>query len=234
LQARAAARDARPKRQAILRIGITGHRRHRLKVPDRILIQRILDVIRLLRRAGKFKSAGDIEIVSALAEGADEIVARAALKLGCRMTAVVPFKPADYTTTFSDKGHKAVFRDLMHGADDRIVLPGSLRDANEAYVAVGLETLNRSDVVLTIWDGAPAQGRGGTPEILQSALERRLPVIWIDATKDRAPRLLQRSARGPCPRLDSTASRAKPFRIGSASEILAPVAKRRALLRPRD
>ena len=198
---------------ASLRIGITGHRRHRLRVPDTALTHRILGVIELLRRAGKSRSAGDISIVSALAEGADEIAARAALKAGCRLTALVPFRPRDYETTFSSGVHKAVFRDLMRKADERVILSGSLRDANAGYVAAGLETLNRSDVVLTIWDGKPAQGRGGTPEILQCALERRLPIIWIDAAKDRAPCLLQRSTFGRCPRLANIAQRAQRLRL---------------------
>ena len=213
LQCSARAPDAEPKLSGGLRIGITGHRRHRLRVPDDALMQRILDVLELLRRAGKLRSAGHIWIVSALAEGADEIAARAALKAGCRLTALIPFRPKDYETTFSSRGHRAEFRDLLRKADERVILPGSLRDADAGYLAAGLETLNRSNVVLTIWDGAPAQGRGGTPEILQCALERRLPIIWIDATKDRAACLLQRSTFGPCPRLENIARRAQGLRL---------------------
>jgi hypothetical protein len=203
---RGAQRNAHPE----LRIGFTGHRRHRLKVPDRILMQRVLESIELLRHAGKVGSADQVEVVTALAEGSDEVAARAALKAGCRMIALLPFKPADYERTFSDRAYRPVFRDLLRKADKRIVLPGSLDDANAGYLAVGEDTLNRSDVVLTIWDGEPAQGRGGTPEILQSALERRLGIIWIDATQDRAPRLLQRKAVGPCPRIENVARRAPP------------------------
>jgi hypothetical protein len=225
-QSEVSARDAVSELPASLHIGITGHRRHRLRVPDSALIQRILDVIELLRRAGKFRSAEYIRIVSALAEGADEIAARAALKAGCRLTALVPFKPKDYETTFSSRGHKAIFRDLMRRADERVILPCSLRDANAGYVAAGLETLNRSDAVLTIWDGAPAQGRGGTPEILQCALERRLPIIWIDATKDRAPCLLQRSAFGPCPRLANIARRAQRLHLRTISKTCSAIEHR--------
>jgi hypothetical protein len=152
-------------------------------------------------------------IVSALAEGADELAARAALRAGCRLSALIPFRPKDYETTFSSRGYRPIFRDLLRKADERVILPGSLRDANAGYLAAGLETLNRSNVVLTIWDGAPAQGQGGTPEILQCALERRLPIIWINATKDRAPCLLQRSAFGPCPSLANVARRAQGLQL---------------------
>ena len=73
LRSKAVARGAPADQPANLRIGITGHRRHRLKVSDSTLMQRILDVIELLQRAGKLRSCGHIEMVSALAEGADEI-----------------------------------------------------------------------------------------------------------------------------------------------------------------
>lgn len=207
-----------------LRIGITGHRRDRLKLPDHTLMHRIAGVIELLRRASRLPSARQIEIVSALAEGVDEIAARTGLTAHCRLTAVIPFKPKDYEATFSDKAYRAVFRELLRMADRRIVLPGSLKDTKAGYVAVGAETLDRSDVVLTVWDGAPARGRGGTQEVLQAALQRRLPIIWIDATEDRAPRLLQRSPFGPCPRLESLARRAQPAQISVIRECVPLVA----------
>lgn len=209
----------------MLRIGVTGHRRHRLKLPDGTLIRRILDVIELLQRAGKLRSVCQIEMVSALAEGADEIAARAALKAGCRLTALLPFNPEDYETTFSDKAYRRTFRDLMSKADHRVILQGSIRDANAGYVAVGAATLDRSEIVLTIWDGAAAQGRGGTPEILQSALEHRLPIIWIDATEDRPPRLMRRSVFGPCPQLGNIARRTQKVNLRSISQLRDATAK---------
>jgi hypothetical protein len=137
------------------------------------------------------------------------------------LTALIPFKPKDYEATFSNKEYRAVFRDLMCKADSRIVLHGSLRHTNAGYVAVGKETLDRSDFVLTIWDGEPAQGRGGTPEVLQSALKRRRPIIWISATDDCSPRLFQRSAFGPCPLLANIARRARPLHFRSSAKFAA-------------
>ena len=198
--------------ERIIRVGVTGHRPHRLKLSDGVLRKRIASVIATLRHAGKNAPANDVEIVSALAEGADVIVAQVGVELGCRLTAVLPFKPKDYESTFSDKQHKTVFRRLFARANERVVLPGSLRRATAGYVDVGLETLARSDIVLTIWDGAPAQGRGGTPEILQSALERRIPIVWVHAIKNGPPRLLRRAVYGPAPGLLHFANGAKTLR----------------------
>jgi len=191
-----------------LRIGVTGHRRHRLKVPDKVLERRVRAAIRILRTAAEATHRRETTIVSALAEGADEIVASVGLDMGCGLTAVLPFKPKEYETTFSDTAYSKTFRALLAKAHERVVLPGSIRRTKQAYVAVGLETLIRSDIVLTIWDGAPAQGRGGTPEILQAALARRIPIVWIDAAQDTSARLLLRAAFGPCPRLDRLVRRA--------------------------
>ena len=136
-------------------IGITGHRRHRLHVPDDTLMARMCGVIADLRGKPRSKSQRDITIVSALAEGADELAAKAALKCDCRFFALLPFAPKAYETTFSSKGYVKTFRALLAEADETLILPGTLDQAEDGYVAVGEATLDRSDVVLTVWDGAP-------------------------------------------------------------------------------
>lgn len=195
----------------LLRIGITGHRRHRLMVSDAVLAKRMTGAIEWLCRATKRTRTDEVEIISALAEGADAIAAQVALEKGYRLSVLLPFKLKDYEKTFTDPHYVKVFRKLIAGADHRVALSGSLKDANEGYRAVGEGTLDQSNVVLGVWDGAPAQGTGGTPEILQSALRRRLPIIWIDARVDSQPHLIVRSRHGPCPRINNVAQKAKPL-----------------------
>lgn len=189
-------------------------------------MQRIHEVLALLKPNGR-SGAGTVEIVSALAEGADTLVARAALATGSRLRVLLPFAPDDYETTFSDKSHKGEFRKLMREADACVSLKGSLRRSEAGYEAVGLATLDHSDMVLTIWDGGAAQGRGGTPDILHAALARRLPVIWISATEDRAPRLVRAGARGPIPRLDRAARKAGKLGAREVKELVAAACERR-------
>jgi hypothetical protein len=43
----------------------------------------------------------------------------------------------------------------------------------------------RSDVLMTVWDGRPAAGHGGAPEVIEFALAARRAVVWIDAAQDR-------------------------------------------------
>ena len=199
----------------MLRIGVTGHRPHRLVVSERLLARRVSRVLSGL--AGAMSGAGwpgsqSLDINSALAEGADQIVAREALALGQRVTALLPFSRRDYEATFDDKARVATFRGLLKQASERLQLGSRPKQAEAGYVAVGNLTVARSDLILTIWDGKPAEGRGGTPEILQNAIGWGIPVIWIDAVRDRKPLLLlsPRGGKG-APDLIRLARRAKPL-----------------------
>lgn len=62
------------------------------------------------------------------------------------------------------------------------------RDA--AYEAVGRLVLEQSDILLALWDGDPARGRGGTSRIVAEAVARHLPVIHIHTLGLAAPELL--------------------------------------------
>jgi hypothetical protein len=47
-----------------------------------------------------------------------------------------------------------------------------------------------------VWDGYPPAGRGGTPEIVAYAMSKGIPVIWIDAKRDRPPMQLVMAVAG--------------------------------------
>ena len=207
----------------MIRIGITGHRPHRLKVSDSKLSARVASVlIGLMKADGKKPGSSTpcLDIISPLAEGCDRIVARQALALQQRLTALLPFERGDYEATFGDASTTTEFRALWKASSERAVLKGLAKHAEASYVAVGMVTLARCDVVLTIWDGKPAAGRGGTPEILQNALEWGIPIIWIDALKDRNPVVLRAKARGKKPPLlDRVAQKTEPLTAALYREI---------------
>lgn len=176
-----------------LTIAITGHRPNRLAIGEARARQRIEAVLRALKAGARKGSArGPRVAVSALAEGADRIFAHAALALGYRLEVLLPFARADYATTFADKSAKADFLALLERAEGVRELPGSLAATKAAYEAVGQATVAACCVLVAVWDGRPAAGRGGTPEIIAYALRQGRPVIWIDAACDRPPRLLRR------------------------------------------
>ncbi len=195
----------------MIKIGITGHRPHRLKVSEEKLGQRVAGVLHgMIAASGAASPEPVLDIISPLAEGTDRIVAREALALGQNLTAILPFERRDYEATFSDRTTTKEFRKLWKAANERLTLDGLAKHTEASYVAVGMLTLARADLVLTIWDGEPAQGRGGTPEILRDALEWGLPVIWIHASEDREPVLLSAGNEGTPLSLDQAAATARP------------------------
>jgi hypothetical protein len=51
--------------------------------------------------------------------------------------------------------------------------------------------IERSDIVLAIWDGEEASGRGGTANVVAQARRKNRPVLWLPTSSaGRAPRLM--------------------------------------------
>jgi len=65
-------------------------------------------------------------------------------------------------------------------ADEVIELPART-DRDEAYAAAADEIVERAETFLIIWDGAHAQGHGGTAEAVTRAQESRRPIAWVHA-----------------------------------------------------
>jgi hypothetical protein len=156
-------------------VGVTGHRPPTL--PDGesgALAQRVDEVMALLRDHGFGR------LVTGLAEGADRLVANRALEQGWAIDALLPFAVEPYEQDFSDAASREAFRRLLARAQSVEVVPPS----HEPYRRQGDELVERSRLLVAIWDGEPARGPGGTAEVVARAQEAGLPVIWIQA---RAP-----------------------------------------------
>lgn len=154
-------------------VGITGHRV--LDGADEaVLRERIRDVF-----AG---IGGDLGVVSPLAEGADRWVAQEALAQGRRLRCVLPFAVADYREDFAEVASKGEFDALLSSAEDVRELsadPSTSAGRTAGYVTVGRAVVEASDVLIAIWDGQPANGPGGTADVVDIALAQRVPTIWI-------------------------------------------------------
>jgi len=118
-------------------------------------------------------------VVSALAEGADRIVTHEVLALeGAWLDAVLPLAPDDYERDFETPESRAEFRTLLARAA-QVSVVGDERSRDDAYEAAGREVVDRSDVLLALWDGEPARGKGGTADVVEYARSGGVPVIWI-------------------------------------------------------
>ncbi len=97
---------------------------------------------------------------------------------GTKLTAILPMPIDQYLMDFPSEEAKFEFHNLLDQAEEIIELPHpSSRD--EAYAAVGKYLIDHCDLLIAIWDGQVAKGKGGTGEIIQIARERGLPLAWI-------------------------------------------------------
>jgi hypothetical protein len=114
--------------------------------------------------------------ISCLADGADQIFARAVTDLGGRLEAIIPAAgyrdclPADYRPEYD--------RLLAVAAAVRrlpFTVPGA-----ESYMAASRLMIDSADELYAVWDGRPACGYGGTADVVAYARERGTPVrvIW--------------------------------------------------------
>ena len=170
-----------------LNLGITRHRRNRLPpdvAPIRAQLAHVLQRIatEFCRLAAEGRSAPQaplLRVVNSLALGADVMSAELALEQGFELDVCLPFSPAEYARDFAEPADRDHFDALLGRASLVIELPGSRAAEDAAYEAAGLTMLSLSDLVVAVWDGEPAAGRGGTAEIVARAVEEDVAVIYI-------------------------------------------------------
>jgi hypothetical protein len=166
------------------RIGVTGHRWNGCEPPGtvaedvRAAVDRILE---LFADDANTSTPATTTVVSALAEGADRLVARDVLeRSGSRLEVVLPFEASEYVDDFADAASRADFADFLGRASmTTVVRPRSTRDLT--YREAGVRIAERCDVIVAVWDGKPG-GVGGTSDIVSVVRERGLPMLWVDAS----------------------------------------------------
>ena len=185
----------------MLCVGITGHRAEALgDKAARALPARISAVLETIgksglalferERSGFSKAAPELHFVSAIADGSDQIAAEAALSLGWELQAILPFRRSDYRESLADVPGRESFDTLLERASRVLELPGDEPGDVEAYVMAGRATVAHCDLLIAVWDGKPARGRGGTAEVVEMAIARGRPVIHIPPEPHEPAKLL--------------------------------------------
>ncbi len=175
----------------MLRIGVTGHRLLADEGAVRAAAAAVFAELtaELTRLNADLPRTARLRVVSPLADGADRIVAEAGLAAGAGLHCPLPFSRADYETDFGDDS-TADFRMLLDRAERVFELNGQREAPEAAYEAVGRVVLGHSDILVAVWNGEPARGRGGTGQIVEEALSKNVPVVWIDPAGLRQPMAL--------------------------------------------
>jgi len=152
-------------------VGFSGHRH----LGDPAIITAALQTA--LRR---LQAAGPAEwiAISSAALGGDLLFVGEALRARMAWHALLPLAPADFRKDFSDSEWNAV-EQLLKVAE-RVQVISNSGSREDAYLDCGVETVNVCDVLLAIWDGAPARGKGGTADVVAYAREIGKPILVID------------------------------------------------------
>lgn len=118
---------------------------------------------------------------TSLAEGADQLFALSLLAAGGDLHVVIP--SADYESSFQSASARATYLALLGLATERRTLPFEA-PSEDAYLAAGREVADCCDVLLAIWDGESATGRGGTGDVVAYARSQEVDVrvIWPDGS----------------------------------------------------
>ncbi|WP_020179494.1 hypothetical protein [Methylopila sp. M107] len=151
------------------------------------------EILRAYRNAPDGTVTPEPSVLSPLAEGADRLVADAGLRLGFRLDVALPFPRAEYEQDF--KGGTLDAWLGPKGAQDEkpyFALDGAHGDeANRSYEAVGRLVVRNCDLLIAVWNGEPAAGRGGTAEIVRFSARFGPPVWWIDASGRNPPHFVR-------------------------------------------
>lgn len=193
-----------------LRVGITGHRwreshhaaNERLDpvTADRVSesLRRVLAAIRGATQAAH-RDFGDLfasepptlSLVSALAEGADELAAAVAMEpqSGYVLDVIAPYDlathaarcaPGTPTRTLWDAARARMIIDGVPRADEPE--PGQQQARHEAtLVETNRRLVWNCDLIIAVWDGLPARGNAGTAQVIERARSDGLPVIHVHA-----------------------------------------------------
>lgn len=148
-------------------LAVTGHRVIP-KQDEEALCKSVTEELILIKKSN---TNSPCVLISALAEGADRLVANCALDLGWQLCAVLPLTQEDYETDFHDEKSVKEFRELLSRSTWVKVIDKKHHLRPACYHALGLWLSQQAQMLVALWDGEQARGPGGTAEVIQTFRE---------------------------------------------------------------
>ena len=155
-------------------VAVTGHRD---LVPAEVprIRERVREFLGQLR--DNYADRG-VAVMSSLAEGADRLVADAALELGIPLTVPLPMPKDLYVRDFETAESREAFERLCAAAVDVFELPITPGNTAETiaepgpnrsrqYAQVGVFMCAHCHVLLALWDGKQSDQLGGTSQVIR-------------------------------------------------------------------
>lgn len=161
------------KADQVLKIAVTGHR-------DIMISEELINSINLTLEdlIDQFNES-DIYLLSPLAKGSDQLVAKLAKRFSrVRLIVPLPLSIDEYLYDFDSDDSKQQFLELLKIADDTLQLT-AVQDHQMAYHNLGEYLVNECDCLLAIWNGIYSNKIGGSGEVVKMAINANKPVYWI-------------------------------------------------------
>ncbi len=156
------------------RIAVSGHRglnAHTVNLIDKAIRERLA------------RYPASVTGLSCLADGADQIFARAVIDLGGTLEVMIPAE--EYRAGLPAEAHTE-YDDLLAHAVAVHWLP-FIESTSESHMAASKLMVDKADELYAVWDGKPARAYGGTADVVAYARDHGTPlgVIWpVGATRD--------------------------------------------------
>jgi hypothetical protein len=154
----------------VLAIGFTGHRSLPDESSSRTLIYNFL-------AEKKSSTPGIVYGISSLAVGGDLLFAESCIELGIPLRVLLPTPKDVFRKDFDDAAWTRAEMVMLKAISVEVVADDT--SLEHRYYECGVVTVQQSQLLLALWNGEPAQGIGGTQEIVSFAQQIAKPIIWI-------------------------------------------------------
>lgn len=164
-------------------LGFSGHRQ--LASPRRVA-ELLAQVFETEKKVAAERGL-ELAAVSSIASGADTLFAEQALAFGVPWIALLPFEEPEFYHDFGPEDWARARRCLRQAESVQVCSTCEPRadfdtdKRNEAYHRAGIVTVDLADVLVTVWNGQPARGYGGTGDMVEYARQQGKPCTWIHA-----------------------------------------------------
>ena len=113
-------------------------------------------------------------LISALAEGADMLVAEVALECGVELHVMLPYQEDAYLKSFDNTQNIQKFKDLISQASRvEVIADINHHTATESYELLGKKLADLSTILIALWDGKDTGKKGGTSEVIKYKMSQK-------------------------------------------------------------
>ena len=160
---------------SVFGIGFSGHQQLGSEATVAFASQSLHELLTTYREQAQARNQ-ELLVYSALAPGADQVFVKTALELDIPIEAVLPC--AQYEEIFTSAEALSDYHSLLVRCRRIHQLPAHAC-SDEAYLEAGHWIVEHCDLLMLVWNGYPAAGRGGTADVASYARLLRRPFIHI-------------------------------------------------------